>query len=168
MKVAFVTALVLSGIVLSPDLLSSGEAYSSTSQDDHGIGDPKIEYRLRMARADARQEKMHDAADEIGRLTVELAERVSRSGSLSRDDAKDLDRIRKLAKRLRSDLGGGGDEVLSEMPSTVRDAAASLGASGAEFAKLFSRSSRFVVDARVIKKAGELVVLAEYLKTFAR
>ena len=137
-------------------------------QDDLGIGDPKMEYRLRIARADAQQEKMHTAADEIGKLSVEVAERVSAGAALRADDAKALDRIKKLAKRLRSDLGGGGEPILLEKPTTMRDAALSLGTSGAEIAKLFSQSTRFVVDARIIRKAGELIALAEFLKPFAR
>lgn len=168
MKLAIVATLVASGFVLIPGLEASGKPYTSGGQEGHGLADPKIEYRLRMARADAQQEKMHDAADEIGRLSVEVADRVFRGEELGSADAKALDRIKRLAKRLRSDLGGGGEPTLDEKPATLRDAAASLGSSGAEFAKLFSRSSRWVVDARVIRKAGEIVLLVDLMKPYVR
>lgn len=168
MKFAIVVTLVTAGLALSPGVSASDDPAVPSGQEERTIGDPKIDYRLRMARADAQQEKMHDAADEIGRLSVEIAARVSRGEALRAEDAKSLERIRRLAKRLRSDLGGGGEPTLDEKPSTMRDGAIALGASGAEFAKLFSGSSRFVVDARIIRKAGELVVLADFLKPYAR
>lgn len=168
MKLAIVATLVASGFVLIPDLGASGKPYTSGGQEGHGIADPKVEYRLRVAREDAQQEKMHDAADEIGRLSVEIADRVARGEQLGSADAKALDRIKRLAKRLRSDLGGGGDPTLDEKPATMRAAADSLGSSGAEFARLFSRSSKWVVDAKVIRKAGEIMLLVDFLKPYVR
>lgn len=168
MKLAIVAVLAASGLFPCSGIEASGLPSMSGGQEDRGIGDPKIEYRLRIARADAQQEKMHDAADEIGRLSIEIADRVSRGEALGSDDAKSLDRIKRLARKLRSDMGGGGEPTLDDKPATMRDAAIELGSAGAEFAKLFSRSSRYVVDARVIRKAGEIVLLVDFLKPYAR
>lgn len=123
---------------------------------------------MRIARADAEHEKMHDAADEIGLLAQEFSERASRGEMLRPEDGKALERIRRLAKKLRSDLGGGGDPQLELKPTTVPDAVRAIGTRGAEFAKLFSRSTRFVVDAKLIRLAGEIIVLADMLKPYAR
>ena len=167
MKVAIVSALVAVWLISGYSADSFGRPAVAAAQEV-GIGDPKIEYRLRVARADAQQEKMHDAADEIGQLSSKIAERVSRGEALRAEDGKILDRIKRLAKRLRSDLGGGGEPTLEERPATMNDAARTLGASGAEFAKLFSGSTRYVVDARIIRKAGEIVLLTDLLKPYAR
>jgi hypothetical protein len=168
MKLAIVATLVASGFLVIPGLEASARPFLSGGQEGHGIADPKTEYRLRTARADAQQEKMHDAADEIGRLSVEVADRVARGEQLGSADSKALDRIKRLAKRLRSDLGGGGEPALDEKPANMRDAADSLGSSGAEVARLFSRSSKWVVDAKVIRKAGEIMLLVDFLKPYVR
>lgn len=168
MNVAIVSTLVAAGFVLSPVVTASGMALTPTGQDGTGMLDAKMEYRMRIARADAEHEKLHDSADEIARLSLDLSDRARRGEVLRPEDVKVLDRIRKLARKMRSDLGGGGDAVLEEKPVVVRDAMLALGTRGAEFAKIFSRSSRFVVDARVIKLAGEIVVLTEFLKPHAR
>lgn len=146
----------------------AGPPASARAQDDAMTGDPKLDYRLRSARADAQQERFHDSADEIARLSVELADRITRNGAVGAEDVKALDRVRRLAKRLRSDLGGSGDPARDEMPSGMLAAAAALGDHGTAFAKLASRSSRYTVDARIIRIAGEIMVLTDILKLAVR
>lgn len=168
MKVAVVSSCVVALLALCLPEGARGACVPAAGQDGPAMLDAKLEYRMRVARADAEHEKLHDAADEIASLCESLSERVKRGELLTASDAKLLDRVKRLARKIRSDLGGGGEVVLEEKPTSVRDAVLALGARGAEFADVFSRSSRFVVDARVITLAGEILVLVDILKPHAR
>jgi hypothetical protein len=124
-----------------------------------------IETKMRLSRADAAFAETREAADEMTRLAAEVATRVDQSGTLDKNDAKSLDRIKKLAKRIRFDLGGLGSAKLERPPRTAKGAAAALSTLSTEFGKRFSDASRYQTDARAIAILSEMIEVSEILKS---
>ena len=130
-------------------------------------GDPLLDYRLRASRAESAYKEMRRSAEELVELSGSLSRQIGERG-LTREDGKALDRIRKLAKRIRSDMGGMGDAKLESPPQTPRDAAEALGVRGAALAEQLERATRFEMNARMIAITGEMILLVDLLKQMGR
>jgi hypothetical protein len=127
-------------------------------------GDPLLDYKLRASRAETAHKEMRRAADELVELSGSFARDVAGRGQLTDEDVKAVDKMRKLAKRIRSDMGGMGDTKLVDPPQTVPAAAAALGARGEALAAHLRKASRFEMNARLISLTGEMIALLEILK----
>jgi hypothetical protein len=155
-------AEILAAVLAASSAAASPAAAGQRSE----TGNPLLDYKLRASRAERAHEDLGKAADEIVELSADLARRAGGGEALGPDDAKALGRVRKLAKRIRSDLGGSGDPRLADPPRTLRDAAAALAERGETLADQVRRSSRFELNARLVTLAGEVMALADLIKKF--
>lgn len=126
-------------------------------------GDPLMDYRLRVSRAERERDQVSRDAGEIADLAGGLAERCGAAGALASGDEKALGRIRKLAKRIRSSLGCYGDTRMADPPKTVPDAAVALAARGGALHDELRSASRFEVSARAAALVGDILVLSDFL-----
>jgi hypothetical protein len=122
--------------------------------------------RIRVARAEQAYAATLGAAEEMVRSAIALADAVGEHGAVRAEDAKALERLRKLAKRVRGNLGGSGEPQLAEPPGSARDAAAELGARAREFRDELEKCSRYEVSWRLVTLAGDVMLLSDVLKAF--
>jgi D-serine deaminase-like pyridoxal phosphate-dependent protein len=120
--------------------------------------------RMRIAQAEQAYAATRRAADEMVRIAIEVSERIGDEGTLGPADAKALERLRKIAKRVRGALGGSGDPELAEPPRSARDAAAALGERAKTFRDEIEKSSRYEVSSRLVTLAGDVMLLSETLR----
>jgi hypothetical protein len=132
--------------------------------DGPQTGDPLLNYKLRASRAETEQREIQHDAEELEELSAGIAKRVAARGALGAEDGKAIERIRKLARRSRSRMGGLGDPEMADPPRSLAAIAAALGERGAAFAEQVRCSTRFEVNARLVGLAGELVYLSDALK----
>lgn len=158
------SATVLVVVVAGAPFAAAGPVSNPPVQGRSETGDPLLDYKLRASRAEAAHKKMRDAADELVELSGAFAREVSLRGQLTDADGKALDKMRKLAKRIRSDMGGIGAVKLADPPQTVPEAAAALGARGEALAAQLAKASRFEMNARLVSLTGEMITLLEILK----
>jgi hypothetical protein len=126
-------------------------------------GDPKMDSRLRASRAEHEHQQFIDDANELVRISGELSKDLETRNSLVPEDGKKLDRIRKLAKHLRSELGAMGDPDLQNPPATLHAAAEALGERSKELASHVEKSNRFEVNTRMVTTANALWVLSDII-----
>ncbi len=113
-------------------------------------------------------QEMIERAKENAQLGAELHSSFERHKSLSRDDLKKLERMEKLARRIRSDVGGSGDENALKEPPRALDAAFTRLAELAEKVhEGVEKTSRHIVSAAVIERSNELVELIRYIRKFS-
>src|SRR5688572_15196630 len=104
-RAGFSAALAL-GVLAAAPLAAAGQRLPSPeASPEPSQLRPDLESRLRIARADAAWSDTRKAAEEMVQLAADLSERVSRDGRLESGDSKTLEKIRKLAKRVRENLG---------------------------------------------------------------
>jgi hypothetical protein len=101
-------------------------------------------------------------------FSARRAKRGGAGGALADDDVKSVDRIRKLAKRLRSEMGGSGDPRLETPPATLGEATAALAARADALAEQMRKASRFETNARLIAIAGEVMLLSDVVKRLGK
>jgi hypothetical protein len=150
-----------------PDL--SGD---KTDSDDRGPL-TTFEEEMRAKRLIKMAEKEHEdnlkRAREISQLGQDLRECVKTKSSLDRESAKKLDRLEKLAKKIRGEAGGEDDDVqILDAPSDIPSAMSLLADNADLLSKDVQKTPRQVVSASVIDRANVLLELVKIVRGFFR
>ena len=150
-----------------PDL--SGD---KTDSDDRGPL-TTFEEEIRAKRLIKMAEKEHEdnlkRAREISQLGQDLKECVKTKSSLDRENAKKLDRLEKLAKKIRGEAGGEDDEVqILDAPPDIPSAMSLIADNADLLSKDVQKTPRQVVSASVIDRANVLLELVKIVRGFFR
>jgi hypothetical protein len=120
---------------------------------------------MRIARADRAFRETKDAADEILDISSNLQNHVRERGALADADRKALDRLKKLAKKIRADFGGEGAPQFDDAPAVLADLADAIGDRAKELDLQIEKATRYEVNRRVINLAGDIMVLSDSMKS---
>ncbi len=155
-------------------LLIQGVSYAqledaSDQQKDkqRSEGPINIEETLTQARIEQEElqhKKIVSAAEEMNSLAKELVKSSHDQTQLSSDNQKKLSRIEKLAKQVRSDQGGGGDDSLDKQPTNLSEALERLQEAAEVIFKESGKLTRHAVSATVIERSNEVLALAKSIK----
>jgi ElaB/YqjD/DUF883 family membrane-anchored ribosome-binding protein len=162
MKAALLAALV-AAYVSAPAAFGRAPL---AAQGSRLTGDPKMDARLRASRAEREHQELLDDATELVKLSGELSKSLEDRNNLDSEDGKKLERIRKLAKRVRSTLGASGDPAMEHAPATMHAAATALGERSKDLATQIETSNRFQVNTRMVVAATDIWVLSDILWHF--
>jgi hypothetical protein len=163
----------VSGQVPRPtDPISSISAdKGSPTSPDYQRGNSMAE-EMRIKREIRSAEKDHEQnlerAKEASNLGQELADSCTKNNSLSREDLKKLEKLEKLAKRIRSEAGGSDDEVaIEKRPSDLVEAMNCIAKVAASLNEKVQETPRQVVSATIIDKANVLLELIRIARNFS-
>lgn len=135
------------------------------------LGSPTEEM---LRRAEIRHEEeshkeMVERSDEAAQIGEEVLTSFKKNSSLTTNDYKKLDRLEKLARKIRSSAGGSDDEEeMPEPPGKIDAALARLAELSGALKKSVEKSSRLVISAAVIKNSNELIELIRYIRSNKR
>ncbi len=125
----------------------------------------RIKREIRFAEKEHRQKL--DRAKEASDLGQELAASFRRKNWLDREDFKKLDRLEKLAKRLRTEAGGSDDEVtLDHRPNDLAEAVGRIADVSASLNDRVQETPRQVISAKIIDNANVLLELIQLVRGF--
>jgi hypothetical protein len=142
-----------------------GDSSRSQEQD---LGSPaeEILQRAQIKHEEDAHKEMVERAGEMAQIGGQILDSFEHSKSLSRDDLKKLDRMEKLARKIRSNAGASDDEEdLPDSPSQIEDAVKRLAETADTLKKDVEKTSRLVISAAVIKNSNELIGLIRRIKT---
>lgn len=130
------------------------------------FGSPESEMRAKMA-IKAEKKKYDEnlaRAAEASEVASQISTSFETNKALGPADLKKLERLEKLARRIRNEAGGSeADPDVKDLPATV-DAGVKLLAEWAkDLHKEVEKTPRRVVSAAVIDQANKLVGLIQYL-----
>lgn len=132
------------------------------------LGSPEEEM---LRRAEIRHEEeshkeMVERADEAAQLGDEILNSYKKNNSLTRDDLKKLERLEKLARKIRGGAGGSDDEELQrDPPGKIAGAVAKLAELSGALKKSVSKTSRLVISAAVIERSNEVIELIRHIRS---
>ena len=135
------------------------------------VGSPEAEM---LARQDLKAaEKDHkenlERAREAAQLSTELLNAYQHQKAFSRVDEKKLERLEKLARKIRSEAGGSdGEATLENVPNQMEPALTRLIEVTDKMRKVVEKTPRQVVSASVIERANELLEIIRYIRSFTR
>jgi len=155
-----------------PDPLTSIGADKSSPDSPEQKGNSMAE-EMRIKREIKSAEKDHqqnlERAKEASDLGQELVASFKKNNSLDREDIKKLEKLEKLAKRIRSEAGGLEDEVnIEKKPGDLEEAMNCVAKVSASLNEKVQETPRQVVSATLIDKANVLLELIRIVRTFSR
>lgn len=151
-----------------PDASSNGR--DSQEKEDDRYGSPEAEMRAKLLIKE--EKKRYDEHVERAREVFQLANQVGRSyetrKSFTSDDQKKLERMIKLAKRIRNDAGGSDSESdldIKDIPPATLDVVKKIVDWADQLKELVEKTPRQVVSAAVIDQANKLIGLVQHIRT---
>ena len=106
---------------------------------------------------------------EIGEIAKQLKESFKDSATLDRDCFKKIERLEKLAKKVRSEAGGEDEEItISPHPEDLPSAVKRISEAGETLSKDVLNTPRRVVSTSVISNANVLLELIRLARSFSR
>src|SRR5215212_7587034 len=155
----------------SAQLPSATQAEPSSSHKPRPAGDfgsPEAEMlrRAEIRREEETHKEMVERADEAVQIGDQLLASYRKNKSLTRDDLKRLERLEKLARKIRGGAGGSDDEQeLSDPPGQVEGAVTRLAKLTGDLKESVSKTSRLVISANVIERSNEMIELIRHIRT---
>jgi hypothetical protein len=159
------------GQSLSGSRLRGAERRSSDdSKDDSDvrIGSPENEMirKRQLEYAKKNYEEHLGRCREVARLGAALRVEFAKSPQLDKEDAKRLERIEKLAKRIREQMSeeSNAQPLQDNFPATLEEALTRLDTVAQELEKMTVATPRLVVSTAVMEKANEVEAVARYIR----
>ena len=135
------------------------------------LGSPEDELRTRAAirhEEDSYKDNL-ERAKESAQIGTDLRASFEHNKSLSREDLKKLERMEKLARKIRSGVGGSDDdEQLKDPPQRLEVALTRLAELSDQFCKNVEKTSRLGVSASVVERSNELIELIRVIRTLTQ
>jgi hypothetical protein len=125
----------------------------------------RIEYRIRAARAEIEWNEAIEAAAAVADVATTFAKKYP-AGLADSGGRRELDRVRKLARKIRSTAGGSGAPTIAPLPDPATATRLLVEKSTALLHEI-KDSSRFEMNARVVALSGDVQFLAELLRKAA-
>src|SRR5215208_5612997 len=127
--IALILAFVALNAVGASAQVAGADEPSPRAQRASDFGRPEEEMlrRAEIRREEETHKEMVERADEAVQIGDELLTSYKKQNSLTRDDLKRLERLEKLARKIRGGAGGSDDEEkLSDPPGQIESAVARL------------------------------------------
>jgi hypothetical protein len=135
------------------------------------LGSPEAEMmeRARIRRLEEAHEEIRERADEAARLGGQLRAAFESSRTLGPEDFKKLERVEKLARKIRGAVGGSDDKVdLENPPEGIAQAVERLADLTDSLNEDVKKTSRLVVSGAVIERSNQLIELVRHLRASQR
>lgn len=132
------------------------------------MGSPAEEMLRRAAirHEEENHREMVERADEAALLGDEILASYKKNNSLTRDDLKKLERLEKLARKIRGGVGGSDDdELIQDPPGRIEGAVSRLSELSGALKKSVLKTSRLVISAAVIERSNELIELIKHIRS---
>jgi hypothetical protein len=137
----------------------------------HDLGSPEAEIirRAEIKHEEESHKDMVERADETALIGEQILNSFQKNKSLGKEDLKKLDRMEKLARKIRGGAGGSDDEApLDNPPQQLEKALARLAELSEQLHKGVQKTSRLVISAAVINSSNELIELIKHIRSIPR
>ena len=156
-----------------PSSPNSINAEKASPDENEGQGGNSMAEEMRIKREIKFAEREHqqnlDRAKEASDLGQDLAASFKKKSSLSPEDIKKLDKLEKLAKRIRSEAGGAEDETtIEKKPNNLAEALNCVAEMSSSLNDKVQGTPRQVISATIIDKANVLLELIRIVRGFSR
>ena len=152
----------------TPSPSSSPPANNKDDGNDVDFGSRETDARTRLIlKAEKKAYEEHVArAKEASELAAELKTNYAVANTFNAADQKKLERLEKLTKRIRNDVGGSEmDADPKNLPNTIGDAVNTLADMAKELYDEVEKTPRRVVSAPLIEQANKLLAVIQFVRS---
>jgi hypothetical protein len=177
-SLAFVLALVFA--VNAQGEASTANGRPAPKEDlPKNIKESLVKQRIEREKKDYRE--MLERGEEALKLSDELEKSIAQTSKLSSQDQIKLERLEKIVKKIRKELGGDDDDGLKsaftmdaspletekdEMPLTVASAVKKLQSSAAKLFDELKKTTRFSISAMAIQSSNALLKIVKFVRFY--
>lgn len=122
--------------------------------------------KMRIEREKKDYEQLLERGEEALKLSNDLETAIESKSGLSELDRAQLDRLEKLIKKIRSDIGGGDDDEKEAdgKPATLAEGFTKLKDATATLVDELKKMTRFSISAAAIQTSNSILRLTRFLK----
>ncbi|SRR5215204_836075 len=127
--------------------------------------------KQRIEREKKDYEELLQRSEEAVKLSEELEKSFTDSNKITSEDQKKLDRLEKIVKKIRSELGANddgeaeiGDKEKAENPSNIDSAFKTLQKNAAQLFDEIKKSTRYSVSVVAIQTSNALLKLVKFIR----
>lgn len=135
-------------------------------REDMGKPTEEIIARAAIKHEEETHKEMVDRAGEAAQIGGEILDDYRKNSALSGEDFKKLERLDKLAHKIRGTAGATEDVELEDPPGRLEDAVKRLADASDLLNKSVQKTSRMVISAAVINRSNELIGLIKRIRNF--
>lgn len=172
----------ISHLVLAVAFLAAASAFAHAQGADASprSGVPQKEdlpkgIKESLAKSRIEQEKkdfaeLLERGEEAVKLSNELETSFTQNNHISSEDRKKLDRLEKLVKKIRDEIGGKDDGKedeniqIEEKPSTMLDALKSLQSTSVKLVDELKKTTRYSVSVVAVESSNLLLKVVKFLR----
>jgi hypothetical protein len=147
----------------------SADKGSPSAEDDQTGNSMTDELRIKREIKSAEKEHQQnlERATEASDLGQSLAVSFKKKNSLDHEDIKKLDKLEKLAKRIRNEAGGSDDNdvTIEEKPKDLAEAVNCLAKVSASLNHKVQETPRRVISTEIIERANVLLELVRIVRS---
>lgn len=146
-----------------------GDASNQNPRREIGSPEAEIIRRAEIKHEEESHREMLERADEAALIGEQLLNSFQKNKALVRDDFKKLERMEKLARKIRGGTGGSDDDApLENAPQQMDKALTRLVEVSDQLNKSVQKTSRLVISAAVINSSNELIELIKHIRSIQR
>lgn len=148
-----------------PEPINADKSRSSDDKTTLGSMDDEMRVKQSIKLLEKEYKQNVDRAREAAELGAQLRDALKEGRPFGREEAKKLERLEKLAKKIRDEAGGSDEEdVIKNPPGKLDSALSRLADIADSLFKAVQKTPRQVISAAVIEKANALLQLAKVTK----
>lgn len=148
---------------------ASGKPNSNKEDYPKSIKESLAKQRIETEKKDF--EQLIERSEEVAKLSFELEKSFAQNNSLTPEDQKKLNRVEKLVKKIRSEIGADDDgdveideTVTEEKPSNVLNALKSLQSTTGRLVAELKKQTRHTVSVVAIQSSNVLLRVVRFIK----
>ena len=159
-RLIFAVFLLSAAIVCAnaqfPDAAPDKEDYPKTVKETLAKG--------RIDREKKDFEELVERGEEAAKISDEISKSFAKHNNFTSDDKKKLDRLEKLVKKIRSELGGDDDDSVENKPSSISAAVKTLQDTTVDLVDTIKKSTRYSVSVAAIESSNALLKIVRFIR----
>ena len=111
-------------------------------------------------------DEMLERGEEVLKITAQLEKSFAEKNQFSAEDRKKLERLEKVVKKIRNEMGGGGDgdDETAAQPLSTADALESLKNGTTNLLDELKKTSRYSVSVIAVQTSNTLLKVVQFLR----
>jgi hypothetical protein len=158
------TVVCVNAQIEMPD--ASTRSGKPTNSEDFPKGIKESLAKSRIEREKKEYEELLQNGEEAVKLSESLEKSFSESNALSAEDQKKLDRLEKLAKKIRRELGANDSDSVEEeeKPSSMLNAFKTLQSSTGKLVAELKKTTRYSVSVIAIQSSNAFLKVIKFIR----
>ena len=117
----------------------------------------------RIEREEKEYQELVSRTDEAAQLSDQIQNSFTKHNKLTGEDRKKLERLEKLVKKIRKDLGGDDGEIEEENPSDLFTAVETLQENSLKLVEEIKKSTRYSISVGAIEKTNQILRILQFI-----